>query len=85
MRSRFGYFGSFLICAVILLALVSVGCVHRVYDPYYHDYHRWNHQEVVYYNQWAVENHIDPHRDFRHLSKEDQKRYFDWRHRQEHH
>jgi hypothetical protein len=32
----------------------------------------------------VVENHSAPHRDYRHLSKEDQKRYWDWRHNHDH-
>ncbi|MGA8540537.1 MAG: hypothetical protein WB566_13615 [Terriglobales bacterium] len=53
---------------------------YRVYDPYYSDYHVWNHDEVVYYNQWATEYHRDPHRDFRKLPPEEQKEYWTWRH-----
>jgi hypothetical protein len=81
MRSRFGRLCS---CALILLALTTVGCAHRYYDSYHNDYHRWDHQEQVYYNQWTVENHIDPHRDYNHLSKDEQKRYWDWRHEHDH-
>lgn len=81
MSSRFGYLVS---SAAILLALVTAGCAHRYYDPYYHDYHTWNHNEVVYYQQWQVENHVDPHRDYKHLSKDQQKQYWDWRHSHEH-
>lgn len=66
--------------AAVLFCLASVGCVHRTYDPYYHDYHTWNNGEVVYYNQWTVENHIDPHRKFKDLSQDQQKQYWDWRH-----
>jgi hypothetical protein len=81
MRSRFGRLYS---CALILLALATAGCAHRYYDSYHNDYHRWDHQERVYYNQWAGENHIDSHRDYNHLSKDEQKRYWDWRHSQDH-
>jgi len=87
MSSRFRSVGYFFSGAVVLLALVTAGCAHHyytAYDPYYHDYHRWDTQETVYYNQWVTQNHIDPHRDYRHLSKEDQKRYWDWRHSNEH-
>jgi hypothetical protein len=34
---------------------------HRVYDPYYSDYHVWNDDEVVYYRQWARDHHRDEH------------------------
>lgn len=72
-----------LLGAALALPLLTAGCVHHyhtTYDPYYHDYHRWDDHETVYYNQWVVETHGDPHRDYRHLSSEDQKRYWDWRH-----
>ena len=45
-------------------------------DPYYSDYHVWNDDEVVYYHQWAR----DEHRDFRKLPPEEQKEYWTWRH-----
>ena len=77
MTSRFERLCS---CGVLLLALATAGCAHRYYDPDHNDYHRWDHQERGYYNQWAVENHVDSHRDYNHLSKDDQKRYWDWRH-----
>jgi hypothetical protein len=69
----------FLACA-LATPLVTSGCAHRVYDPYYSDYHRWDHHETVYYQQWIVENHRDPHRDYHHLNKDEQKQYWDWRH-----
>ena len=47
--------------------------------PYHNDYHRWNHGETVYYNQWVVETHRD-NRDFRHLDKDQQREYWNWRH-----
>ena len=84
MSSRLGVSG--LLCsALIVLALFTTGCAtHRYYDPYYHDYHHWDSSETVYYNQWVVEYHRDPHRDYRHLSREDQRRYWDWRHQRDH-
>jgi hypothetical protein len=68
--------------AVLGSALAGIGCAShvRVYDPYYTDYHTWNHDEVVYYNQWAVETHRDPHRDFRKLNEQEKKEYWTWRH-----
>jgi hypothetical protein len=66
---------------VLLLPLATIGCAehhyYRAYDPYYNDYHRWDDHERVYYQQWVVENH--PHRDYRKLDKDDQKRYWEWR------
>jgi hypothetical protein len=66
--------------------IVTIGCAehhYRVYDPYYHDYHRWNAGEESYYRQWATENHREPNRDFRQLDKDDQQRYWQWRHNHE--
>jgi hypothetical protein len=70
------------------LALLSpalfTGCAvhrtYRAYDPYDNDYHRWNHNETVYYQQWSVETHHDPHRDYRKLNQNEQKEYWQWRH-----
>jgi hypothetical protein len=77
------YVGSLLLSVALVSPLVSTGCAGhayvRVYDPYYHDYHRWDHGEDVYYNQWTVETHHD-RVDYNHLSKEDQHHYWDWRH-----
>jgi hypothetical protein len=42
----------------------SVGVRYRVYDPYRSDYHVWDRDEGVYYNQWTIQTHRDPHRDF---------------------
>jgi hypothetical protein len=68
--------------AVLGSTIAGLGCSGhvRVYDPYYTDYHTWNHDEVVYYNQWAVETHRDPHRNFRKLPPNEQKEYWTWRH-----
>lgn len=81
---RGSYRGNLFWLGVLLLALsTGVACEHhsyRVYDPYYTDYHVWNDDEVRYYHQWADENHRDRDRDFRHLSPEEQKQYWTWRH-----
>lgn len=84
MASDFGWAGRFAATAVVALALFTVGCAHRYYDVDHGDYHRWDANETVYYNQWVAENRMDAHRDYRHLSKEDQKRYWDWRHNRDH-
>ena len=80
---------SVLLAGVMACAMLGTACAHhyyRVYDPYYSDYHVWNHDEVVYYERWANETHRDPHRDFRHLPQNEQKEYWDWRHSHgEHH
>ncbi|HJT69667.1 MAG TPA: hypothetical protein VJ731_05680 [Terriglobales bacterium] len=84
MRSRRGWVGAVLSCAVLFVTLASTGCTHRVYDPYYHDHHHWDSSETTYYNQWVIEAHVNPHTDYHHLSKEDQHRYWEWRHNHDH-
>jgi len=72
-----------LLGAALISSLAGMACEHhyyRVYDPYYTDYHEWNDQEVVYYQRWCAETHRDPHRDFRRISKDEQKEYWTWRH-----
>jgi hypothetical protein len=64
------FFGSLLLGSALMLPLATVGCAHHYYSAH----------EDVYYNQWVTENHRDAHVDYQHLSKEDQKRYWDWRH-----
>jgi len=77
--------GLLLLAAALLLPVVTIGCAEhqhyrRDYDPYYSDYHDWDNHERVYYQQWVVETHRDPHRDFQKLDKDDQKQYWTWRH-----
>jgi hypothetical protein len=73
-----------LLAAAMASSLAGVACgghhAYRVYDPYYTDYHVWNDDEVVYYHRWADETHRDRGRDFRRLSKDEQKEYWTWRH-----
>lgn len=72
-----------LLALAVSASATGIACEHhyyRVYDPYYTDYHVWNNNEVVYYNQWATETHHDPHRDFRKLPPNEQKDYWTWRH-----
>jgi hypothetical protein len=68
--------------AFACLLLVN-GCAEhaRYYDPYYTDYHTWNHGEVVYYNRWEHDTHRD-HEDFAKRSDDDKKEYYTWRHNQ---
>ena len=75
---------SVLLAGAVSAAAFGTACAHhyyRVYDPYYSDYHVWNHDEVVFYERWARETHRDPHRDFRSLPPGEQHEYWDWRHR----
>ena len=72
--------------ALFASALLIGGCaVHaRVYDPYYHDYHGWDH-ETVYYGQWEHDTHRD-RVEFNKRNDADKKEYWTWRHGQgDHH
>jgi hypothetical protein len=83
MNSKSRFLSSCFLAAALSFSVLSAACEHhyyRVYDPYYSDYHVWNHDEVVYYQQWSHENHRDEHRDFRKLRPEEQKEYWTWRH-----
>jgi hypothetical protein len=71
------FLGSLLLGFAMLLPLATAGCAHHYYGTY-------GPGEDVYYNQWVVENHRDAHVDYHHLSKEDQKHYWDWRHNHAH-
>jgi hypothetical protein len=51
-----------------------------VYDPYRHDYRRWNHGEDRFYQEWEIETHR-VHMDFNRRSRGDQNAYWGWRHR----
>jgi hypothetical protein len=77
------WLGSLLLGAALVSPMIATSCgghgYYRAYDPYYHDYHRWDDHETVYYNQWVTENHRD-NRDYRKLHKDEQKQYWDWRH-----
>ncbi len=83
MKIASRWLSSLLLGAALISPLITAGCgghgYYRVYDPYYHDYHRWDDHETVYYNQWVTENHRE-NRDFRKLNKDEQKQYWDWRH-----
>jgi hypothetical protein len=78
---------SILVAAALVLPVISGGCSARVgvgyryYDPYHSDYHVWDDHERVYYNNWVVETHRRDHREYRKLKKNEQKDYWDWRHK----
>ena len=65
----------------VILAGCSGRVEYRAYDPYYSDYHPWNHDEVVYYQNWETSTHRS-HVDFQKRTPDDQKEYFTWRHSQ---
>ncbi|MGA2335946.1 MAG: hypothetical protein WBQ19_20095 [Terriglobales bacterium] len=83
MRSRFKHF---LLAAILASPVLITGCATHVryYDPYYNDYHAWNHHEVVYYNQWEHDTHRE-HQDFNKRSDAEKKEYWTWRHNQNDH
>jgi len=73
--------------ALLLLATASIGsplvvtacATHRMYDPYYRDYHVWDGREGAYYERWETETRRD-HVDFSKRSAGEQKEYWMWRH-----
>jgi len=84
MQKKGYLFRSALLGGVMATAAFGTACAHhyyRVYDPYYRDYHVWDHNEVVFYEQWCRETHRDAHRDFRRIPPEEQREYWAWRHR----
>jgi hypothetical protein len=64
------------------LAWPLTGCAGGglVYDPYRHDYHRWNSGENRVYRQWEMGSNLD-HVDFPNRTPGDQLAYWQWRHR----
>ena len=74
-----------LLAATFVVAAFTTGCtVHAgYYDPYYHDRHPYD-GEVVFYQQWETETHRD-HVDLNHRNKNEQKEYWDWRHKHDDH
>lgn len=58
---------------------VGLGYGYRVYDPYYGDYHVWGPEDNAVYLGWENENHY-PHRDFRRLSPDRRRAFFEYQH-----
>jgi len=87
MPFRFKKLASIVLAAGFSLPLLMAGCTgrvgvgYRVHDGYYGDDHRWDNDQVVYYNRWERDNHRD-HRDFRKRSDKEQREYWEWRHNQ---
>lgn len=79
MRPIKRYLGSLLMVTVLGSTVAIAGCAVRMYDGDHDDYHRWNHQENVFYLQWEQDTHRD-HRNFRDRDDRDKKDYWDWRH-----
>ena len=82
MRRGSRWLRSLLMGSVLVVPAIVTGCAeHRVYDPYYRDYHVWDRDEIVYYQRWEHDTHRD-HRDFNRRSADEQKDYWSWRHSQ---
>jgi len=67
---------------VTLISGCAARAQYRVYDPDYHDYHRWD-RERGYYIRWEDETHRY-HRDFRDRDRHEQEEYWEWRHHHHH-
>jgi protein-tyrosine phosphatase len=88
MNRRSNVVRNLLLTGALAASVTGVACeqhYYRVYDPYYTDYHSWDHDEDVYYHRWADETHRDANRDFRKLRPEEQKEYWTWRHNHDDH
>jgi hypothetical protein len=84
VHTRSKFLPSLLIAGVLVILAIITGCAEhttRVYDPYYSDYHVWDRNEVVYYQRWEGDTHRE-HKDFNRRSADEQKEYWNWRHRQ---
>lgn len=85
MHKIYERLSSIFVSIAFLGLLMIAGCYGsvRVYDREHHDYHHWNHGEVVYYNQWEVSTHRD-HVDYDKRNQSDQDDYWNWRHKHDH-
>lgn len=80
MRVRHQLISPLMIAALLAAPVTMSACAgHRVYDPYYGDYHRWNSAENGFYTRWEGETHR-AHVDFGRRPVGEQHAYFDWRH-----
>jgi hypothetical protein len=67
--------------AGLATASAMTGCAADtvVYDPFWHHYHRWSHDENRRYRQWEIgSNRV--HLDFPDRTPGDQLAYWNWRH-----
>lgn len=74
---------SLVVLGALAVPITLTGCYSqvRVYDQNHHDYHNWNHHEVVYYQHWETSTHRN-HREFKDRDSHDQQEYWEWRHNQ---
>jgi hypothetical protein len=80
MRVKPGLFALMLSATALASASAMTGCAGGglVYDPYYHYYHRWDHDEDGYYRRWETEGGRG-HMDFAKRSPAEQHAYWGWR------
>lgn len=78
---HFNYTKSLLCATTLAVVMLSAGCRDRgvYHDPYYHDDHPASTEEP-YYNRWEKETQRS-HQDLNKRSQDEQKQYWDWRHR----
>jgi hypothetical protein len=85
MCLRLRYLRTLLLSTALITPALTIACTdhyYRSYDATYGDYHTWNNGETVYYQKWETDNHYD-HREFKDRDKDQQKQYYDWRHKQD--
>ena len=56
----------------------------RVYDPYHHDYHRWDRAEQARYREYLRERHRS-YVAYRNQREAERRAYWHWRHEREEH
>ena len=88
MERRHGMIRVAMLALLGVLTLSATGCYAgyagvRVYDPGYGDYHYWNSGEEAQFRVYLNERR-EPYRDYRGLSRDDQRDYWKWRHEHDH-
>jgi hypothetical protein len=83
MKPRRRLLSSILLGAVLFSPVMFNGCTghasDQVYDPAYHDNHKWDSNENERYRRWEAETRRD-HRDLQKRNSDEQKEYWTWRH-----
>src|SRR4051812_38528756 len=82
MRLRQRIIALVLFPAGLSLTAAITGCarIAVVYDPFWHDQHRWSHAEERRYRRWEIESDR-AHVDFPDRTSVDQMAYWSWLHR----
>ena len=81
MRLNYRIIALMVSAAALATSSAITGCAgdELVYDPYWHDYHRWSRGEDSRYRRWEMgSNRV--HVDFPDLTPGDQLAYWSWRH-----